>query len=109
MARHKKKIFVLDTNVILHDSSCIHQFQEHDVVIPITVIEELDQFKKGSGTVNYHAREFVRALDELSGDKLFGAGSKSAPTAATSSYGLSSPSTKTSPTTIPPASPITIF
>ena len=79
MARHKNKIFVLDTNVILHDSSCIHQFQEHDVVIPITVIEELDQFKKGSGTINYHAREFVRALDELSGDKLFGNGVKIGP------------------------------
>lgn len=79
MARHKNKIFVLDTNVILHDSSCIQQFQEHDVVIPITVIEELDQFKKGSGTVNYHAREFVRALDELSGDKLFGNGVKIGP------------------------------
>jgi predicted ribonuclease YlaK len=38
----KKKIFVLDTNVILHDSSCIYQFEEHDVVIPITVVEELD-------------------------------------------------------------------
>ena len=79
MARNKNKIFVLDTNVILHDSSCIHQFQEHDVVIPITVIEELDQFKKGSGTINYHAREFVRALDELSGDKLFGNGVKIGP------------------------------
>jgi PhoH-like ATPase len=79
MARIKNKTFVLDTNVILHDSSCIHQFQEHDIVIPITVIEELDQFKKGSGTVNYHAREFVRALDELSGDKLFGSGVKIGP------------------------------
>ncbi len=49
------------------------------MVIPITVIEELDQFKKGSGTVNYHAREFVRALDELSGDKLFGNGVKIGP------------------------------
>jgi PhoH-like ATPase len=79
MARNKNKIFVLDTNVILHDSSCIQQFQEHDVVVPITVIEELDQFKKGSGTVNYHAREFVRALDELSGDKLFSNGVKIGP------------------------------
>ncbi|MBT8387319.1 MAG: hypothetical protein KJO12_07890, partial [Ignavibacteria bacterium] len=41
----KPKIFILDTNVILHDSSCIHQFEENDVVIPLTVIEELDQFK----------------------------------------------------------------
>ena len=70
----KKKIFVLDTNVILHDSSCLYQFEEHDVVIPITVIEELDQFKKGSGMLNYHAREFIRSLDTLSGDKLFNGG-----------------------------------
>jgi len=75
----RKKIFVLDTNVILHDSSCIYQFEEHDVVIPITVVEELDQFKKGNGTLNYHAREFVRAIDSLSGDKLFDGGVKIGP------------------------------
>ncbi len=68
------KIFVLDTNVILHDSSCIQQFDEHDLVIPITVLEELDNFKKGNDTLNFHAREFVRALDSLSGDKLFNGG-----------------------------------
>lgn len=71
MNQKKKKIFVLDTNVILHDSSCIYQFQEHDVVIPISVLEELDQFKKGNETLNYHAREFLRSLDSLSGDKIF--------------------------------------
>jgi PhoH-like ATPase len=74
MAQQKKKIFVLDTNVILHDSSCISQFMENDIVLPITVLEELDQFKKGSGTLNYHAREFLRTLDSISGDKLFGRG-----------------------------------
>ncbi len=74
MARKKKKIFVIDTNVILHDSSCIYQFEENDVIIPITVLEELDQFKKGNETLNYHAREFVRSLDSLSGDKLFDGG-----------------------------------
>jgi PhoH-like ATPase len=79
MAPGIKKIFVLDTNVILHDSSCIYQFQEHDVVVPITVIEELDQFKKGNETLNYHAREFVRSLDSLSGDKLFNGGVKIGP------------------------------
>ncbi|MEI6054928.1 MAG: PhoH family protein [Lentisphaerota bacterium] len=71
MALEEKKVFVLDTNVILHDSSCIYQFQENDIVIPITVIEELDKFKKGNDSLNYHAREFLRALDDLSGDKLF--------------------------------------
>jgi PhoH-like ATPase len=73
MAR-RKKFFVLDTNVILHDSSCIYNFEEHDIVIPITVLEELDQFKKGNQTVNFHARQFTRSLDELSGDKLFNGG-----------------------------------
>jgi len=74
LAQKKKKIFVLDTNVILHDSSCISQFMEHDIVLPITVLEELDQFKKGNGTLNYHAREFLRSFDSISGDKLFGKG-----------------------------------
>jgi PhoH-like ATPase len=69
-----KKTFVLDTNVILHDSSCIYQFDEHDIVIPITVIEELDRFKKGKETLNCNAREFVRSLDSLIGDKIFNGG-----------------------------------
>ncbi len=75
----KKKIFVLDTNVILHDSACIYYFQDNDVVIPITVLEELDQFKKGNQSINFHAREFVRNLDALSGDKLFKRGVKIGP------------------------------
>ncbi|MDD5765708.1 MAG: PhoH family protein [Candidatus Marinimicrobia bacterium] len=74
MPRSKKKIFVLDTNVILHDSACIHQFEENDIVVPITVLEELDHFKVGHDTLNFHAREFVRNLDTLSGDKLFDGG-----------------------------------
>jgi PhoH-like ATPase len=72
-------MFVLDTNVILHDSSCIDQFQEHDIVIPITVLEELDNFKKGNTTLNYHAREFVRTIDSLSGDRIFDDGVKIGP------------------------------
>ncbi len=71
-----KKTFVLDTNVILHDSSCIYQFEENDVVIPITVLEELDRFKKGSDIVNFHARKFTRDLDAISQDKLFDGGVK---------------------------------
>lgn len=73
-ARKKKKIFVLDTNVILHDSTCLYHFDEHDIVVPIPVLEELDQFKKGNQSVNFHAREFARALDELCGAKLFNGG-----------------------------------
>ncbi len=71
-----KKIFVLDTNVILHDSGCIYQFEDNDVVIPIVVLEELDRFKKGNDSVNFQAREFVRELDKLTGDSLFNGGIK---------------------------------
>lgn len=69
-----KKVFILDTNVILHDSSCLYNFQEHDIIIPITVLEELDGFKKGQEIINFHARQFVRSLNELSSDKLFNGG-----------------------------------
>ncbi len=79
MNRSQKKIFVLDTNVILHDNTCIYQFGANDIVIPITVLEELDQFKKGNTELNFNAREFVRSLDSLSGDKLFDQGLKIGP------------------------------
>lgn len=68
------KIFVLDTNVILHDSACLQQFEENDIALPITVLEELDQFKKGNGDLNFHAREFLRTLDDMTGDFLSGDG-----------------------------------
>lgn len=70
----KEKMFVLDTNVILHDSSCIYKFAEHDIIVPIQVIEELDSFKKGFETINFHAREFCRIIDELSPDHIFNGG-----------------------------------
>lgn len=69
-----KKIFVLDTNVILHDASCIFHFQENDIVIPITVIEEIDAFKRGSDLIHFHAREFIRLLDTYPGDQLVDGG-----------------------------------
>ena len=69
--KKKSKLFVLDTNVILHDSTCIHHFQENDIAIPITVLEELDNFKRGNEQINYHARDFLRDLDEITGDNLF--------------------------------------
>ncbi|RPI41451.1 MAG: PhoH family protein [Bacteroidetes bacterium] len=72
--KKNRKIFVLDTNVLLHDYKCMHNFDEHDIIIPITVLEELDRFKKGNDIINYHAREFTRELDKLSGDKLFNGG-----------------------------------
>ncbi len=69
-----KKIFILDTNVILHDSACIHQFKDNDIYIPITVIEELDKFKKGNNVINCNARDFLRTLDALSSDKMLNGG-----------------------------------
>lgn len=65
-ANDARKIFVLDTSVILYDSDAVHNFEEHDVAIPITVLEELDQFKKGGSVINLQAREFIRRLDRLS-------------------------------------------
>ncbi|MBI2271687.1 MAG: PhoH family protein [Bacteroidetes bacterium] len=65
--RSDKKIFVLDTSVILYDHHAIKNFKEHDVVIPITVLEELDNFKKGNDTKNFAAREFIRYIDKISG------------------------------------------
>jgi PhoH-like ATPase len=70
----KSKIFILDTNVILHDHTCIYQFQDNDIILPITVLEELDKFKRGNDLINYQAREFVRVLDEIVGDELFNGG-----------------------------------
>jgi len=69
MARKKKqakKIFVLDTSVILYNHNAINSFDDNDVVIPITVLEELDNFKKGNETKNFEAREFIRIMDRLS-------------------------------------------
>jgi PhoH-like ATPase len=67
--KKQSKIFVLDTSVILHDHNAINCFDEHDVAIPITVMEEIDTFKKGNDTKNFAAREFIRTLDILSKDK----------------------------------------
>lgn len=69
--KHKmkeKKIFVLDTSVIIYDHNAMKNFKEHDVVVPITVLEELDNFKKGNDTKNFSAREFTRYIDKLSGN-----------------------------------------
>jgi len=71
---NKNKIFVIDTNVVLHDYKAIYSFAEHNVVIPITLLEEIDNFKKGDETINYNAREFTRELDSLIGDRLLNEG-----------------------------------
>ena len=60
------KIFVVDTSVILYNHGAILDFEDNDVAIPITVLEEVDQFKKGNDTKNFEAREFARILDKLS-------------------------------------------
>lgn len=61
-----KKAFIIDTSVILFDHSSINSFNEHDVIVPISVLEEIDTFKKGSGSLNFEARAFSRKLDTLS-------------------------------------------
>tara|TARA_B100001939_G_scaffold108976_1_gene94161 strand:- start:636 stop:2000 length:1365 start_codon:yes stop_codon:yes gene_type:complete len=66
-----RKIFVLDTSVILFDHNSINCFEEHDVVLPISVLEELDEFKKGHDSKNYEAREFIRNLDRITEGKDF--------------------------------------
>ena len=65
-----RKIFVLDTSVILYDHKVLSSFEEHDIAIPMTVLEELDQFKKGNSELNRNAREFIRVMDDLSGGNL---------------------------------------
>jgi PhoH-like ATPase len=73
------KLFVIDTNVILHDSQCIRAFADNDVAVPITVLEELDRFKKGNQDINSHARQFLRQLDEITGDMLSADGASLGP------------------------------
>ncbi|HBE19947.1 MAG TPA: phosphate starvation-inducible protein PhoH [Cyanobacteria bacterium UBA11149] len=60
-----KKTFVLDTNVLLHDPSAMLRFQDNDVILPITVIEELDRFKKQPEMTGRNARQVSRTLDNL--------------------------------------------
>jgi PhoH-like ATPase len=75
MARSKSpKTFILDTNVILHDPTCINQFQENNIVIPLAVISEIDHFKRGNQVINLNAREFARTLDSITGNALFNGG-----------------------------------
>ncbi|MBL6963673.1 MAG: PhoH family protein [Bacteroidetes bacterium] len=72
----QKKIFVLDTNVVLYDYQSIYTFENNIVVIPITLLEEIDKFKRGNEIINYNAREFARELDTIFGDVLLSEGVK---------------------------------
>ncbi|RJQ48807.1 MAG: PhoH family protein [Nitrospiraceae bacterium] len=60
-----KKTFVLDTNVLIHDPEAILHFEDNDVILPITVIEELDKLKKGNGEIPYSARQSLRLIDSF--------------------------------------------
>ncbi|WP_448698757.1 PhoH family protein [Mucilaginibacter sp. AW1-3] len=66
----RRKIFVLDTSVILYDHNAFQNFHEHDVAVPIQVLEELDNMKSGNDTRNFEARSFIRLMDELSHNNL---------------------------------------
>ena len=68
--KKEKKVFVLDTSVILFEHNSILNFAEHDIGIPITVLEELDNFKKGNDTKNFEAREFIRLIYKLAKDQM---------------------------------------
>lgn len=61
------KLFVLDTNVLLHDPMCLFRFEEHDIFLPMIVLEELDAHKKGTTEVARNARQTSRTLDALAG------------------------------------------
>lgn len=75
LAASKRKLFVLDTNVLLHDSNSLFKFEEHDIFLPMIVLEELDHQKKGMSEVARNARQVSRSLDGLvSGTKDLEAG-----------------------------------
>jgi PhoH-like ATPase len=65
MATPREKTFVVDTNVLLHNPNALFAFAEHQVVIPITVLEELDKFKTANNELGQNAREVARSLDRL--------------------------------------------
>ena len=65
IANAQRKLFVLDTNVMLHDPSCFFRFEEHDVYLPLITLEELDNHKKGTTETARHGRQVSRLLDQL--------------------------------------------
>jgi len=65
MMADRKRIYVLDTNVLMHDPTSLFRFEEHDVFLPMTVLEELDNGKKGSSEVARNARQVSRFVNEL--------------------------------------------
>lgn len=65
MTQERKKIFVLDTNVLMHDPSALFRFKEHNIYLPIVVLEELDRAKKGMSEVARNVRQVSRHIDDL--------------------------------------------
>ena len=66
-----RKVFVLDTNVLLHDPGALFRFEDNDVILPITIIEELDRFKKLTEMTGRNARQVSRSLDDLNRESPF--------------------------------------
>ena len=60
-----KRIYALDTNVLMHDPTALFRFEEHDVFLPMTVLEELDAAKKGTSETSRNARQVSRFINEL--------------------------------------------
>ncbi len=65
MMTRSKRIYVLDTNILMHDPTALFKFEEHDVFIPMMVLEELDNGKKGHSEASRNARQVSRFLNEL--------------------------------------------
>ena len=65
MKTNTRRLFILDTNVLMHDPTAIFRFQEHDIFLPMIVLEELDKGKKGMSEVSRNVRQVSRFLDEL--------------------------------------------
>src|SRR5690349_24612348 len=66
--KEQRRLFVLDTNVLMHDPTAIFRFQEHDVYLPMVVLEELDSNKKGLSEASRNVRQVSRFLDDLMRD-----------------------------------------
>jgi PhoH-like ATPase len=71
MTNEQKRLFILDTNVLMHDPMAMFNFEEHDIFISMTVLEELDQGKKGISEVSRNVRETNRLIDQIISDASF--------------------------------------